>query len=639
MAFVIPTIYTALDKLSAPLKYMSRNMDTFAHRGEVGIARMERGFRRFTPNLSEAGKQFLSFASTAAIVAGVMAGITFSANTIKDYETALTSVRTITGLTTEKFKPFEQQIQSVAAVTKSSSIEVAKSFELIASANADLLKSPEALGAVSHAAITLSQATGMSIAEAAGSLTNSMNQFGVGAEKAQEFIDILVTSQAAGTATVGQLAQSLVVAGGTAKAFGLDFDKANALLQGFAKGGKTGAEAGTMLSGVLSKLSKVKKKEFNPAYTDAITVVDNLAKANMSYTDLLKLTDSEGAKWLTTLINQNKIVQELAGNQNVAGAAAEAAKNQNNTLAIALDQLKNKWVNMITGTDKTSKGIEKVRGAVQFLTEHLETVVSLAAGVIGFFIAWKALIIGSKIAMFLFNIALGINNALQKKSLFFTQHNTAAKYADLVTTKLMTAAQWAWNAAMTANPIGLIVVAIIALIALLVVATKNWNTWGAALAIFLGPLGIIISLVQSFRRNWEMITTAFREGGILAGLKAIGKTLLDTILLPLEQILRIAAKATGSEWMANAANQVAQFRKDLGVETNMTENGGSAGKTPLINPKKDQQEALGSAVRENVNNANVNLNINDPNGRATATTDNRDIIKINTTTTLKGSNW
>ena len=37
-------------------------------------------------------------------------------------------------------------------------------------------------------------------------------------------------------------------------------------------------------------------------------------------------------------------------------------------------------------------------------------------------------------------------------------------------------AQWAWNAALTANPIGLIIVAIVAVIAAIVMLVKHWDT-------------------------------------------------------------------------------------------------------------------------------------------------------------------
>ena len=50
-----------------------------------------------------------------------------------------------------------------------------------------------------------------------------------------------------------------------------------------------------------------------------------------------------------------------------------------------------------------------------------------------------------------------------------------AHLASIIVTKLVTAAQWLWNAALTANPIGLIIVAIGALIAAGIALYKNWD--------------------------------------------------------------------------------------------------------------------------------------------------------------------
>lgn len=51
-----------------------------------------------------------------------------------------------------------------------------------------------------------------------------------------------------------------------------------------------------------------------------------------------------------------------------------------------------------------------------------------------------------------------------------------ATVAGTVATGAATAAQWAWNAAVSANPIGLIILAIAALIAGIVLLVKNWDT-------------------------------------------------------------------------------------------------------------------------------------------------------------------
>jgi len=97
----------------------------------------------------------------------------------------------------------------------------------------------------------------------------------------------------------------------------------------------------------------------------------------------------------------------------------------------------------------------------------------------------------------------------------------AAQMVAKAATTAWTAAQWLINAAMTANPIGLVVVAIAALIAIIIVVVKNWDAvtaafdatlswlksnWDLVLAIILGPIGIVISLIK---RNWDTVTRVF----------------------------------------------------------------------------------------------------------------------------------
>lgn len=69
MPFTIPTIYTAIDKLSSPLRKMGKNMQSFASRAEAGIARLDRRVRRLTPSLGSLGRQMLAFASAGVLIA------------------------------------------------------------------------------------------------------------------------------------------------------------------------------------------------------------------------------------------------------------------------------------------------------------------------------------------------------------------------------------------------------------------------------------------------------------------------------------------------------------------------------------------------------------------------------------------
>ncbi len=130
-------------------------------------------------------------------------------------------------------------------------------------------------------------------------------------------------------------------------------------------------------------------------------------------------------------------------------------------------------------------------------------------------------------------------------------------------TSVLTAKQWLLNIALNANPIGLVVGAIAALIALTVVIIKKYDEWGASLALMLGPFGLIINMVQSFRRHWDSITEAFNKGGIVGGLKRIGQVMLDAVLMPLQQLLELASKLPGSlgEIASSGAIGIENLRK------------------------------------------------------------------------------
>ena len=74
-----------------------------------------------------------------------------------------------------------------------------------------------------------------------------------------------------------------------------------------------------------------------------------------------------------------------------------------------------------------------------------------------------------------------------------------AKKASALWTGIMTTATWAWSAATNAGllPITAIVLGIAALVALITAVVVKYDEWGAALSIVLGPLGMIINLIQS----------------------------------------------------------------------------------------------------------------------------------------------
>jgi TP901 family phage tail tape measure protein len=130
-----------------------------------------------------------------------------------------------------------------------------------------------------------------------------------------------------------------------------------------------------------------------------------------------------------------------------------------------------------------------------------------------------------------------------------------------------TGVMWLLNAAMAANPVGIIIIAVVALIALITTIIAKWDSWGAALTLFLGPLGLVISFIKTLYDNWSMVTEAFKDGGIWGAIKAIGKILFASLIYPVEQLLSLIGKVTGANWANDAAKSLKDVRAYLGVAT------------------------------------------------------------------------
>ncbi|MCD8449455.1 phage tail tape measure protein [Tenacibaculum dicentrarchi] len=183
-----------------------------------------------------------------------------------------------------------------------------------------------------------------------------------------------------------------------------------------------------------------------------------------------------------------------------------------------------------------------------------------------------------------------------------------------------TIAMWLFNTAVSANPISLIIIAIAALVALVVTAITHFDSWGATILHFLGPIGMLINAFVLVHKHWDSIVNAFKSDGIIGGLKRIGIVLLDVLLRPLEGILKVAAKLPIiGKYAKSGLSQIQDLRKDLNLtppeEDKETESGKETVKKDLygnpITPKgnTDPKKTLTKQVNKVVGDAKQTRNI------------------------------
>jgi TP901 family phage tail tape measure protein len=606
---------------------MGNSVSTFAQRANGTILRSEKLFNRLTPTISDAGKQLIGFGAAGAIATGAA----FSGKAIMDYEDSVQSFRTIVSdLNDTQFSAYERKIGEVAKLTKKSSIDVAKGFEMIAGLNADFAKTPEAIGKVTAAAITLSKASKDELGKSASNLTGILNQFSLSANEADRVINVLAAGQAVGASSITQTADAFTVFGAVAKSANLSVEQSTALVEVLASKQIQGAEAGTALRGTLLALQKAglgyKTGVFN--IRDAIVEVNQkLAKKKTAMEKDAYMTDVFGVinRTTGTILTQSvdaydKFTQGVSG----TSEAQKAAAINTNSLSSKVSELSAKWVTLITTSDKSKTSLTGVKSVVGFLADNLETIVMWGGRLLMFFAAWKTALIIGKALITGYNIVLGIQGALTGVASVAIGKSSIAMGAYNLATKAVTAAQWLWNAALMANPIGLIILGVTALIGLIVAIVAKWNEWGAAVSLFLGPIGMVISIIQSFRRNWDMVVEAFSKGGILAGIKAIGKVLLDAVLMPVQQLMGIIGKLTGWKWAEEAVSGIEKFRKALGVNVTTDESGDKLAPTT----RAGQIQAQADANSQRSNEVNGTIKIMDHTGKAQVDPDSSPWIQL-----------
>lgn len=467
--FTIPTIYTAVDRFSAPVRSMQRSNASFANSLGVVSARSERLFRSLTPTISAAGKQLLSMASAAAIAGAVIGGATFSAKSIIEYEQAVASFRTIVGGTDKEFAPFQQAINDVARDTKKSSIDTAAAFEKIAGLNAKFAESATSISAVSSAAITLSKASRDELGPSAENLVGIMNQFSLGANQANRTINVLAAGQAVGAASITQTAESFVNFGSVAAGANITLEQSVGLVETLGKFSLFGAEAGTKLRGSVLKLQQAgigyKSGQFaiNDALTEAKKKVDSLRTAKEKDAAVLKIFGAENISTGKILLNNIDLFKQYTASVTNTNEAQKAADINSGTLANRLDELKSAWINMLTGSDAAGSGLNRVKSIVVYVTKNLDKIVDVTITVVKAMALWKAANLTMRAVLIGNNVVAGISTALLKGNVFALRGSTLALNVYSVTSKIATAATWLWNAALSANPIFLVIAGVAAL--------------------------------------------------------------------------------------------------------------------------------------------------------------------------------
>ena len=335
------------------------------------------GFSGVNKQLGAMKSRLASLGITAAF-AGAAVLIAGTAKKISEFEKSISDLSAITGATGADLDKLTEASKRIGQTTTLSASQAAEAFKLMASAKPDLLDNLDALEATTLASVTLAEAAGLELPQATAALGEALNQFGAGAEQATKFTDVLAQGARLGSSEISSTSEALRNAGTVAKLAGLSFAETNAVIQGFAKAGVKGSDAGTKMRSVLVKLQNQANDEFNPAVVGVNDALDNLAEANLSTTKLTELFGEKQIASAQIMIQNKSTIRDLSTElEDSFGAAAGQAATRTDNLAGDIKRLTSVFeaIQINLGNNM----LPTLRAVIQSFTDVLGVVAKLTA--------------------------------------------------------------------------------------------------------------------------------------------------------------------------------------------------------------------------------------------------------------------
>lgn len=373
------------------------------------------------------------------------------------FEFALDNLQAITGITGDRLKNVENAAKNFGKTTATSATEAVEAMKLIASAKGELADNEQALIAVTKAAETLAAASGMALPAAADSLVTALNQMGAGAGEAERYINVMAAGAKVGASEVAESSEALKQFATTAKTVGVSIEGANAAIQGLAKAGIKGSEAGNALRNILLKLETDADTKLRPSLVGMTGAIENLGKKNLDTAALVKMFGLENINAANAMIANAQTVKEFEAAMTGTQTAYEQATINSDNYATSVKRM------------ETALGVLRIE-----VGEKLNPILSQGAKLIG-------------------DIAVEISEGSDRVNLAVNLLAASAIIAagaigGPLVTAMAAAAMRATAMATTIGAAGL--------------AVRGFT---AAMALLGGPVGLAITALAALVLNWDKI--------------------------------------------------------------------------------------------------------------------------------------
>ena len=542
------------------------------------LDRWEQGFKKVNMQLN-------SVARTAAVAGGALTAALFGVGrTILGFEQTMNNLQAILNASSEEMEKLREQALEFGSATAFSASQVGEAQTELAQGFGDVERTLKALPDV----LNLASAGQLSMGEAAALVRNQMNAFGLTIDDVSHITDVLAKAATSGSTTVRELAPAFAQVAPAASKAGLSIERTAAFIVALRDVGLRAEQAGTALRNVIARLTEPEPPQ---NFLNALNRIEvsfeelkrlaqrgeyeeifrRLGEAGLDAATAISLFGTEGfsagASLTDSISKVEALTESLIGaegwaermrliqEQGLPGAVAAfrsaleglqlslGEAGLTGWIAKAADTLRGfvVWLRNADGWVKTTMAIVLASGPVLLGLAAFLKLVSFALGGLipalkfaGFFTrlfglnALFAAVANSNFVLSIRLAAINVRGFVASLSLA-----RVAQLAGAAATGIASAATWAFNAALLANPLTWIVLGIVGLIAALVLLVKHWDTvkrvvrdffdrYGnyvlAALAVAMPFIGIPLLIARNWSRIvgvvrgvWDSVVGIFRD--------------------------------------------------------------------------------------------------------------------------------
>lgn len=291
------------------------------------------GFEKGISKLGSLTKTGLSILTkgVAAVSAGLTAASGYAVKVGSDFESGMSEVAAISGASGEALQALTDKAKEMGSTTKFSATESAEALKYMAMAGWDTDKMLSGLPGV----MNLAAASGENLGTVSDIVTDSMTAFGMAADEAGHFADVLAQASSKSNTNVALMGETFKYVAPVAGALGYSAEDAAVAIGLMANSGIKGSQAGTALRSTLSRLAKP-TDEVKAAMEDlGISLTDS--EGNMKSLGEVMLDMRKGFKNLTK-DQKAQYAASIAGQEGMSGllAIVNASDEDFNTLTEAI---------------------------------------------------------------------------------------------------------------------------------------------------------------------------------------------------------------------------------------------------------------------------------------------------------------